>query len=165
MSVLIAAKLYYNTTDPSIHVCVDSSQTVLEHHRPFHSYLCTRGSLKVLWTYVHVCSVLNMYMYMYAWLANGLCTCTCVCRTALPCMCICTLYGKQPLTHCRSNGSSWSLYESSNGDHYNQYQYYHTRGFRGMIWPYHPSEPWGRDDNMIISPCSYHGNKDKWDIW
>ena len=25
-----------NTTDPSIHICVASSQTVLEHHRPFH---------------------------------------------------------------------------------------------------------------------------------
>ena len=36
-----------------------------------------------------------------------------------------------------------------------------TRGVRGMIWPYRPSTPWGRND-MIISPSNYHGNKDKW---
>ena len=36
MSALIAAKLYYRApSDPSFHICVDSSQTVLEHHRSF----------------------------------------------------------------------------------------------------------------------------------
>ena len=35
MSVLIAAELYQSTMDISIHICVESSQTVLEHHRSF----------------------------------------------------------------------------------------------------------------------------------
>ena len=35
MSMLIAAELYKSTTDPSIHIYVDSSRIVLEHHRSF----------------------------------------------------------------------------------------------------------------------------------
>ena len=37
MSVLTAAKLYLSTTDPSIHTCGDSGQTLLEHSA---QYVC-----------------------------------------------------------------------------------------------------------------------------
>ena len=39
MSVLIAAELYWSTTDSSVHIYIGSSLTVLEHHKSFSPFV------------------------------------------------------------------------------------------------------------------------------
>ena len=61
-SVLTAAKLHSSTVDPSIHTCVDSRQTVLEHSALFVCVCMT--------VYMYIPHSHTIYMYCFATYTN-----------------------------------------------------------------------------------------------